>query len=115
MDMFPSTPTSMAVRRSQVLKCLANGFKDFSLWRKMTANPFLRKYSADADPLVPALKLSTNLTVLISKGTVVPPEVTRQSGMVWWLETKLAIFSSETEKFAGAGFSEKNWFQSWEL
>lgn len=31
-------------------------------------------YSAEADPLVPAEKLSTNRTVLYSNGTVVPPD-----------------------------------------
>jgi hypothetical protein len=31
-------------------------------------------YSAEADPLVPILKLSIYLTVLPSKGTVVPPD-----------------------------------------
>lgn len=36
--------------------------------------PLSRKYSVDAEPLVPALKLSTKRTVLCSKGTVVPPD-----------------------------------------
>jgi hypothetical protein len=41
----------------------------------MTAYPFNKKYSADADPLVPAEKLSKKRTVFASKGTVVPPDV----------------------------------------
>ena len=41
---------------------------------KITVYPFSKNHSADADPLVPALKLSTNLTVLCSRGTVVPPD-----------------------------------------
>jgi len=40
----------------------------------MTTYPELRKYSADAEPLVPILKLSTNRTVFCSIGTVVPPD-----------------------------------------
>ena len=40
----------------------------------MTWYPISRKYSAEAEPLVPALKLSINLTVFCSKGTVVPPD-----------------------------------------
>lgn len=35
------------------------------------------KYSADAEPRVPMLKLSMNRTVFSSRGTVVPPEVTK--------------------------------------
>ena len=34
----------------------------------------LKGYSAEAAPLDPELKLSINLTVLASKGTVVPPD-----------------------------------------
>ena len=34
-------------------------------------------YSADMDPLVPLLKLSTCLTVCCSRGTNVPPDYTR--------------------------------------
>jgi len=34
----------------------------------------MKGYSAEAEPLVPALKLSTNLTVWFSSGTVVPPD-----------------------------------------
>lgn len=45
----------------------------YYLYIKITAYPCSKKYSAETDPLVPALKLSTNLTVLCSKGTVVPP------------------------------------------
>lgn len=40
----------------------------------MTAYPFSRKYSAEAEPLVPTLKLSTKRTVFCSIGTVVPPD-----------------------------------------
>lgn len=43
------------------------------LYIKITAYPCSKKYSAERDPLVPALKLSTNLTVLCSRGIVVPP------------------------------------------
>jgi hypothetical protein len=43
---------------------------------KMTAYLYLRKYSAEVAPRVPALKLSRNLTTLSSRGTVVPPLVT---------------------------------------
>lgn len=34
----------------------------------------IQGYSAEAAPLVPLLKLSINLTVLLSKGTAVPPD-----------------------------------------
>ena len=37
----------------------------------------LRKYSVDKAPLVPVLKFSTDLTVFFSRGTLVPPEVTK--------------------------------------
>jgi len=43
----------------------------------MTAYPCDRKYSADVAPRVPAEKLSTKRTIWFSRGTVVPPEVTR--------------------------------------
>ena len=45
-------------------------------WRKMTAYPSWRKYSALVAPRVPAEKLSIYRTVWVSKGTVVPPDVT---------------------------------------
>jgi hypothetical protein len=48
--------------------------KNEYLWRKITAYPVFKKYSAEAEPLVPALKLSTNLTVFNSNGTEVPPD-----------------------------------------
>lgn len=54
-------------------------FRRSYLWRdsylciKITAYPLCKKYSAEMDPLDPALKLSTNRTVLCSKGVVVPP------------------------------------------
>ena len=48
-----------------------------TLCKNITAYPFSKKYSALVAPLVPALKLSINLTVLFSNGTVVPPDVTR--------------------------------------
>ena len=44
------------------------------LCRKITWYPASRKYSAEADPLVPALKLSMKRTVFCSRGTVVPPD-----------------------------------------
>lgn len=44
------------------------------LYKNITQYPFSRKFSVDAEPLVPALKLSTNRTVLCSRGTVVPPD-----------------------------------------
>ncbi len=44
------------------------------LCKKMTAKPFLRKYSADVAPRVPIEKLSTYRTVFSSRGTVVPPK-----------------------------------------
>lgn len=43
-------------------------------YRNITKYPASRKYSAEADPLVPALKLSMKRMVLCSKGTVVPPD-----------------------------------------
>lgn len=39
-------------------------------------------YSAEEAPLVPALKLSTNLTVLCSRGTVVPPDYKRMKKII---------------------------------
>ena len=44
------------------------------LCKKMTAKPFLRKYSAEVAPRVPIEKLSTYRTVFSSSGTVVPPK-----------------------------------------
>lgn len=53
----------------------------------MTAYPSLRKYSAEVAPLVPAEKLSINLTVWFSSGTVVPPEVTSAIRVFGFVET----------------------------
>lgn len=39
----------------------------------ITAYPRSNKYSVETEPRVPAEKLSTNRTVLCSRGTVVPP------------------------------------------
>ena len=42
---------------------------------------YISIYSALDAPLVPVLKLSINLTVLRSNGTVVPPDVTTATGL----------------------------------
>lgn len=68
------SPTSSISKICWPVKWRVNGSSDLSLCIKITAYSWSKKYSADADPLVPALKLSTNLTVLCSKGTVVPPD-----------------------------------------
>ena len=62
---------------------------------KMTLQLCFRKYSHDAAPRVPVLKLSMNRTVFCSKGTVVPPEVINTNGRSecgedWWSEIKVA-------------------------
>lgn len=62
------------------LKCLVKGSRDFCRCMKMTAYPCSRKYSVDAAPRLPALKLSTKRTVLCSKGTVVPPDWGERKG-----------------------------------
>ena len=52
---------------------LLNGWSEFLRKRKITEYPCFKKYSAEVDPLDPPLKLSKNLTVFFSIGTVVPP------------------------------------------
>lgn len=60
--------------------------------------PLSRKYSADAEPLVPALKLSTKRTVLCSKGTVVPPDYKKIAKMAKNQNTKEKEMKIETQK-----------------
>ena len=51
------------------------------LWKKITFIPFSTKCSHEKAPLYPVEKFSIDLTVFFSKGTDVPPDVTKTRGL----------------------------------
>lgn len=58
---------------------------------------------------MPILKLSMNRTVFFSKGTVVPPDVTRtMRDVLTWVSQNALILLVKTSKSLGLGISEKN-------